>query len=273
MALSKRRLAPVIAVVALGVVPLLLGATSGKATSERLAATCGQILTTSVTLTADVLNCPGYGLRAGANGVVINLNGHKITASGSSNDGLFNPSFTGVVFENGTVSGFVRGVEVDGGSATITHLRVTNNSDAGIFVFFPATISNGNGGIVVGCCANDKSTVTGNFVNGNTGNGIVVSFSAASSTITSNHVLANSGDGIVASAPGATITSNIANANGGNGFSISSSGQLPSLRATSNIANANTGLGINFGASDTDGGGNRASGNGSLHQCENIVCT
>jgi hypothetical protein len=243
-----------------------------------VALACGDTVTTSVTLSADVTGCSGRGLTAGANGIVINLNGHQITGSGVL-QGLFDQSFTGVVFENGTVSGFARGVELDDGSVTIRNLRIANNSGAGIIVFQPATISGnviwGNGtGISVGCCLNDKSTITHNAVNSNSGDGIDVSFTGTDSTISFNHVLSNTGVGInVAGASGVVVTNNIANANGGDGFSLGSSGTAPPLTARSNTADDNTALGINFGPGDTDGGGNHAAGNGSQHQCENIVCT
>jgi len=291
MGRRERRLALAIGVVALGVAPFLVGAAFGRPASHLrkhtshlrrpasnlVALACGDTVTTSVTLTADITGCGGRGLSVGANGIVINLNGHEISGSGML-QGLFDPSFTGVVFENGTVSGFTRGVELDGGSATIKNLRITNNSGAGIIVFQPATISGnviwGNGtGISVGCCASDKSTVTHNVVNDNGGDGIDVSFSAAGSTISSNHVLSNTGDGINVIAPNASVTNNIANANGGSGFDLNSGAvTTPPLTARSNAAADNTALGIILGAGDTDGGGNRAGGNGSQHQCENIVC-
>ena len=43
-------------------------------------------------------------------------------------------------------------------------------------------------------------------------------------------------------------------------------------KLTGNTALFNTELGIDATAGVTDGGGNKAHGNGSLHQCENVAC-
>jgi parallel beta-helix repeat protein len=276
---TRGRAALVAGLLLVGLTPMLVAATSGGAATRTVALSCGDTVMTSVTLTADITNCTGYGLIAGHGGITINLNGHRITGSSSTHIGLWDESFASVVFENGTVAGFVRGVEIDAGSATIKGLRVSANTDAGIYTFFPATITgntvygNGNDGIVVGCCASDKSTITGNTVTGNTGIGILVSFTAASSTVSSNRVLSNTGNGIFVGADGAAVTGNTANANGGSGLVIGSSDQNPPLKATANVADDNTSLGIELTAGDTDGGTNKASGNGSAHQCENVVCS
>src|SRR5262249_58315605 len=125
----------------LGISPFLLAATPDSAGSRRVALTCGQTVTTSVTLTADVTGCAGYGLIAGANGITINLNGHTISGSGSTHDGLLDASFSSVVFENGTIKGFVRGVEIDGGSATIRSLRVSQKNHASLLTVHPRAVT------------------------------------------------------------------------------------------------------------------------------------
>jgi parallel beta-helix repeat protein len=268
-----------IALVLVGMTPVLVAATSGATGSKRVALACGDTVTTSVTLTADITGCGGYGLNAGANRITINLNGHTISGSSATRDGLFDPSFTGVVFENGTITGFVRGVEIDGGSATVRNIRTSGNTDAGIYTFVPATITgntvfaNGNGGIIVGCCAADKSTVTNNIVDGNTGNGIVVSFTATGSTVSGNHALNNTNDGITMNTDGAVVSKNIANGNGNSGFVIGSASKSPPMKVSGNVANNNAALGISLDAGDTDGGGNQAHGNATAKQCDNLVCS
>lgn len=276
MRITTRRLALVVAMAGLlGITPFLLAATSRGATSKRAALACGQTVTTSVTLTADLIACDGNGLVAGAKGITINLNGHTISGS-NDNDGILDASFSSIVVRNGSIKDFNRGVMIQGGSATIQSLRVSSNVDAGIYTEEPAVITGNvvfenNGGIVVACCDSDKSTVSNNVVTANTGTGITTGQTAQGSTISGNHVLSNTGIGIVTLTDGATVSGNIANGNS-TGFVVSSALQKSPLKATSNIANYNSGLGIKLGAGDTDGGGNKASGNGAQHQCENVVC-
>jgi parallel beta-helix repeat protein len=276
---AKRRLALfVVVTAALAVTPFLLAATSGGAAS--LALVCGQHVTASVTLTADLTGCGSNGLVIDANGLTINLNGHTI--SGSSSPGLGIADTTGnysVTVENGTISGFARGVDIEGGTAShLSGLRVTGNG-VGIFTFYPAVItgnvvySNTSVGINVGCCVNAKVSITNNVVNDNAGGGISVPSTATGSVITGNRVLSNTGYGIAVSANGATVSGNTANANTANGLVLYSVTAAPPLKATGNKAYFNTQLGINLGPGDTDGGGNKAAGNGTAHQCENIVCS
>jgi parallel beta-helix repeat protein len=277
--LTRRRGALlVVGLVLVVVAPVLVAATSGGAASKRIALSCGDTVVTSVTLTADITGCGSRGLIAGHSGIVINLNGHTISGTGVA-QGVFDGSFGSVTVKNGTISGFSRGVEFDSGASNVaTGLRIHDNAGTGIFTFVPTTITSNviwkNGsGIAVGCCASDKSTVSNNVVNSNTGDGIDVSFTASGSVITGNRVLSNTGTGINVGAAGAAISGNTASANGGDGMDLTSNNALPALRATSNKANSNTQLGISLGGGDTDGGGNKAAGNGSLHQCENIVCS
>jgi parallel beta-helix repeat protein len=45
--------------------------------------TCGQTITTDTTLDSDLTNCPGDGLVIAANDLTLNLNGHRISGTGS----------------------------------------------------------------------------------------------------------------------------------------------------------------------------------------------
>src|SRR5262245_12764369 len=280
MRITRRHGALLVVAVALAVTPFLVAARPSGTVSKRAALTCGQTVTASVTLTADITGCGARGLVVGANGITINLNGHTISGSGVL-QGIFDASFGSVTVKNGTITGFVRGVEFDAGTNNAaTGLRIHDNAGTGIFTFVPTAITNNviwnnaSGGIAVGCCANDQSTITGNVVNSNTGDGIDVSFTATGSTISGNHVLSNTGVGMNVQAAGAKVTGNTANGNGADGMDLSSSGGAGSvLESTKNKASFNTQLGINLGGGDADGGGNGATGNGSLHQCVNIVCS
>ncbi|HEX3542546.1 MAG TPA: hypothetical protein VHT75_19110, partial [Acidimicrobiales bacterium] len=62
----------------------LAGAPAAQAASTVV---CGQTITASVTLTADLGPCLGDGLVVTASNVTLNLNGHTITGGGSNPKG------------------------------------------------------------------------------------------------------------------------------------------------------------------------------------------
>jgi parallel beta-helix repeat protein len=91
---------------------------------------CGDVVTQSVKLDSDLVNCPGDGLVVGADGITIDLNGHKIAGDlpGLSGAGIANRiQYDRIVVENGTIMGFFDGVlmERSSGSA-IRQLAVSN---------------------------------------------------------------------------------------------------------------------------------------------------
>ncbi len=101
---------------------------------------CGEVITKSTTLTADVGPCPGNGIIIGADNIRLNLNGHTVSGTpgpGSGNDaGIRLPKRTGVRItgqpgssgRKGTVTGFDAGVVVNGGSGnTVENLTVRDN--------------------------------------------------------------------------------------------------------------------------------------------------
>lgn len=90
---------------------------------------CGATITKSVTLTADLLNCAG-GLTIGANGVVLNMNGH--TMSGGGGIGMYD--YSDVTVENGILEGSAiegGGNAADGGAThnqVVKHMTVRGSS-------------------------------------------------------------------------------------------------------------------------------------------------
>ena len=66
------------AIAALALVAALAGAGSASAKSLPSPVKCGDTLTHSVKLTADLTDCPGDGLVIGADGITVDLNGHTI---------------------------------------------------------------------------------------------------------------------------------------------------------------------------------------------------
>jgi hypothetical protein len=267
----------VVAVVA--ATPVLLGAGSGQARSRRVALSCGQTVTVSVALTAD-MSCPGSdGLDVGANGIVVNLNGHTIIGNGT-NDGVLDSGHTGVVVENGVVKNFGFGVLLFGGaSGTVTNVRSENNTTVDIdAVGNNISISgdyafDSNFGIEIGQGSGDK--VTGNWAAGNASAGFFVDSPTGVSV--SGNKATNNGTGIemVNNVTG-LLSGNVADGNSGSGiflFNNVGSGVKSGLTASNNRAAFNGQYGITSNPGDAiDGGGNVVQDNGTAAQCANIIC-
>lgn len=105
---------------------------------------CGEVITRSTTLTADVGPCPGNGIIIGADDIMLNLNGHTISGAPGPGDGntagVRLPMRRGVVVTGqpgssgrmGTVTGFDAGVLVNGGSGnTVENLVARDNIGPG----------------------------------------------------------------------------------------------------------------------------------------------
>src|ERR1700716_3434213 len=110
----------VVTIVAVLVVPFKVSAATPSAAAGL---SCGATVTTSVTLSHDLLNCPVDGLVVGASGITINLNGHRIT--GTSGAGPLDPDrclcgvndrggYSHVTLRNGRIENFVFGSEFNG---------------------------------------------------------------------------------------------------------------------------------------------------------------
>ena len=94
---------------------------------------CGQTITQSTTLTADLGPCPGYGVIVGANNITLDLGGHRIFGSESKIDhaGVYAVNRTGVTIRNGVVSDFTGGVAIEGGSHNLV-TGITARDNIGI---------------------------------------------------------------------------------------------------------------------------------------------
>ena len=101
---------------------------------------CGDRITRSTTLTADVGPCAADGIIIGADNIMLNLNGHTISGTPGIGDGnvagIRIPFKTGVRVtglpgksgKTGTVTGFDAGVFVNGGSGnTVENLVISDN--------------------------------------------------------------------------------------------------------------------------------------------------
>ena len=103
--------------------------TTSPASAATLA--CGQTITQSTTLENDVGPCSNFGIIVGADGITLDLNGHRVFGTpGPSSDGagVYLLNRTGVTVTNGTVSDFSIGVAIDGGSGnTVTAITARDN--------------------------------------------------------------------------------------------------------------------------------------------------
>jgi hypothetical protein len=243
---------------------------------------CGELATTSITLTANE-NCPGNnGIFAGANGITINLNGHTLTGDGT-HIGVSANGFSSVTVTNGVIVDFTYGVVLTGNTDHATSLQVTGNAVYGILAELGTgdTITGnyllGNN-IGIDAVAGSGGQVGSNWVEGSTDYGILALDNSGSLMIATNKVLNTSGNGygiVVEADAGGSVTGNVANGNAADGIFLDNpgSGVKPAVTATGNRAAFNAGLGIDSAPGGAvDGGSNVVQDNTSAAQCVNIVC-
>ena len=191
------------------------------------------------------LICPsGTGITVNSDNVTIDLMGFTMTSNAPPSDsGFFMYGRTNVEIRNGTITGFVTGVQADphpsmaSGKHRIINVRVHNNTYAGIKLYgdnnmVRGCVSSNNGnfgiylassGMITGCVAKGNNTgiklsgagsVSGNFANNNnffnfvlgtidTKTEIMVDRNSASG-LTTNYLILSGSTGIVGLSPGTT---------------------------------------------------------------------
>jgi nitrous oxidase accessory protein NosD len=88
---------------------LTVGALAAPGAHAATAPHCGATIKHSTKLTHDLTNCPGVGLRIGAHGITLDLNGHTVAAAAKRNPtahGILNVGHDRVTIRGGTVKGF-----------------------------------------------------------------------------------------------------------------------------------------------------------------------
>jgi hypothetical protein len=272
---ARRRV--LLALVPLAALPLLVAATHGA--RHLTTVSCGQTITVSTTLAADVGPCsdPTTNIFIGAPHVTLNLNGHRIFGTGpGTGDGIFSSSL-GVTVENGSVSDFGTDVHLTGDSSRVTNLRVSNAQHDGVDVAGHDDVISSNrvfGNDFYGIDGSGPgSQYANNVLEGNAVAGLSATDAAS---VSGNKALSNGVSGVrILNPAGAplTVTNNIADGNHNAGLEESVGGDPTVVTLSGNKAHFNGSYGIGVQPGVTDGGNNRADENGAAAQCLDVLCS
>src|SRR6266511_2666092 len=262
--------ASIVAVISLGA-----GQASGAGPTPVV---CGQVITQSIHVGNDLLNCPADGLIIGADNIKVDLGNHVIDGDGinaPTDDGIDNTGgFDNVKLTHGTVQQFAQGVRLVGATENkVEHLTVLQTT-RGIVL---QTLSNANkishnkvSGNFDGIHLTDSDT---NKIDHNDvfDNRIGIEFfNTDSSFLTKNKIKSNTLDGIhtFIGSTGNMLVKNHSDKNGDDGIDVADAGNT----ITKNHAGKNTDLGIVAVPGNVDGGGNKAHHNGNPAQCLGVTC-
>jgi len=137
---------------------------------------CGEDVTTSTTLTTDILNCASnYALNITANHTVLDCNNHKITGNGSA--GIYASQTNNITIKNCNITGFGDGIYLYNLSlATILNNSISNSTRAAIEVNH-----------------NNFTRIVGNVISDTIKAGIFINQSTKNSLIANNTILRNIG--------------------------------------------------------------------------------
>jgi nitrous oxidase accessory protein NosD len=130
------------AVFALGLAIVILAgivAAAVAAPASHAKPSCGATIKTSTKLTSDITGCAGVGLKIGADGITLDLNGHTVAAADKRNPeahGILNKGHDGVTIRGGTVSGFgAYGVRLAKADRNVVEKMTLNGNFTGVGLF------------------------------------------------------------------------------------------------------------------------------------------
>ena len=239
----------------------------------------------------DSLTSAGVGIQISANDVTIDLRGHTLTGSATTDPGVYVSAGTNIVVKNGTIKNFSTGIQSHNSSGTyfgVFNVKAAGNTGLGIDLWgsnnqIEASTAFNNGGVGIyvgsgssvlkssaynnasdGISAYDGATLVGNTTSGNGYNGIVTTRGATLSQNTSYNNVAN---GLLCSI-GCTV---VKNTTYGNQFS----GVNPGARSV--VKNNTADFNLNSGIYLTDVSyclvdGNTATNNGvNINPCSTCV--
>lgn len=217
-----RKILGLIVVVALLQIPVTAGATNGLE--------CGDEVTESVSLTHDLIDCPGDGLVVRANGITIDLAGHTIDGDGAGAGVRVPPGLGDVTITNGTITEFSEGVTLDSTTGnTVSRLNVNatnrgiNLANASGSLIEKNAVTTSVDGIRVNGHGSDANVVRQNVVQGNVF-GITVSDGADENLVDQNEVSGgNFGIALFSGAQETEVTRNDVFGNAVSGIQVQSS--------------------------------------------------
>ena len=294
--MKLHRILPSVRRATIGASLVLLGVPATALADRPPSVTCGSVVTRDVRLTTD-LDCAGPGLVIGADGVRIDLGGHTLTGPGEGSGIDNNGRFDGVTIRNGTIRGFLHGIDLlETDHGRLTHVVLTGNGvgasiarSVGMEVDHVIVDANRFDGLSLTFSEQTtirRSEFTRNGVSGvnelasrdtvydravaadNALHGITIS-QTEGITITRTDASDNGGDGLNLGfwAFGAALDANRTNGNLEDGVQIDETGS--SIRR--HVAVSNTGTGIAVAPGTVDGGRNRATDNG-VEDCVHVTC-
>jgi parallel beta-helix repeat protein len=271
------RRAHVVALVAGGC--LCLGVAAAGARPAAIA--CGSTLTTSTTLTADLVHCPGNGLVIGADGITVDLAGHTISGTNAAgSEGIANDGHPDVRILGGHISDFrVNGVGIRKARQSVVRGVTVRRIGAGGVEGEPvsagiAVVDSPRSQIIGNDVSNDVkafqsdgadvlnspgSVVRRNRLNRNAWNGLAL-IASAGSRVTGNEFSGNSNNGteVNGHSDAVVVTGNRADRNKRVGIVL---GAAVKLHVAGNSARANDTGFFFFDLHDSAISANRASGN------------
>ena len=243
---------------------------------------CGSTITKSTTLTQDITNCPGVGLRIDADDITLDLNGHTVSAAAKRNPkahGILNEGNDGVTIRGGIVRGFgAYGVRLSHADRNLVRDMKMVDNFTGIGLF------ESDRGLVTGNEMSGSKFVGANLTGGKLnrvvqnviqdGNGPAVFVHGSPDEPGKGHrVLDNriQGGGIeILPGPQRTrvVRNEVREALGDGILTFE-----PTTVLALNVATANFLHGISAPNGAIDRGGNRASGNSVAPECVGISCS
>ncbi|HEX5618397.1 MAG TPA: right-handed parallel beta-helix repeat-containing protein [Solirubrobacteraceae bacterium] len=242
---------------------------------------CGSTITKSTTLTQDITDCPGVGLRIGADDITLDLNGHTVAAAAKRNPkahGILNEGYEDVTITGGTVRGFgAYGVRLSHADRNVVRdMRMTGNwtgiglfeSDRGRVSDNVMTYSKFVGANLTG---GKRNRIAGNEIADSHGPGVFVHSSPdepGKRQVVDGNTLTGNGIEILAGPQRTRVVRNTITGARGDGIMTFE----PSTLVGGNTANDNALQGIYAPNGATDRGGNSASGNAIDPQCEGVDC-
>jgi parallel beta-helix repeat protein len=142
---------------------------------------CGDTISSSTTLTSDVTGCTDDGIIIGADDIVLDCAGHRISGSGTA-DGISLTDRSGVTIKNCVVSGFERGIHLMGSSSSTLASNTVYNNDFGIYLM-----------------ESSDNSITGNVAYDNNQIGVYLYDGCNNNGIVNNEAYANSVTGLLVS--------------------------------------------------------------------------